>query len=224
MRVDGAASGNPGAVRRIATVPGADGLAVSSASQPNGRPSYIIVNSTNGKISRLDERTGAVTELMTGGTRGDFVTVGPDGCYYATQTSTVLRVTNPDGSCAAIAGAPLVESTPPTETRNQNPGRLPRRRCVDRRRFTFKLHHGPTTTVVRVVIFVNGVRKLVKEGKDIKRVTLKRLPRKKFRVRVVSIHSNGARLISVRTYKGCKKSKPRTRRVGPRRGGRRGDR
>jgi sugar lactone lactonase YvrE len=215
-RVTGAGAAVAGQVSTVANVPGADGLAVSTETNNSGRPKSLIVNATNGKISRIEESTGVVTDLVTGGTRGDFVAVGADGCFYATQTSTVMKVTNTNGQCRTVAGTPLTPTTPPRETGNQNPGRLPRKRCVDRRKFTFRLHHGPRTTVVRVIIFVNGVRRKLKVGDDIKKVTLRRLPRKKFRVRVVSIHSNGARLISVRTYKGCKKSKPKTRRRGPR--------
>jgi LVIVD repeat len=84
-------------------------------------------------------------------------------------------------------------------------------RCVDRRKFGFQLHHGPDTRVVRVVVFVNGKLKLTRRGRDIRRVTLRRLPRGRFTLRIVSTHSNGSRLVSSRTYRGCKKGRPRTR-------------
>jgi hypothetical protein len=90
-------------------------------------------------------------------------------------------------------------------------------RCVDQRRFSFKLHHYRRARVVRVEVFVNGKRKLTRRGHDIKRVTIGRLPQKRFRVKIVSTQSTGSRLVSSRTYRGCTKSRPTTRRHGSRR-------
>ncbi|MEA2457170.1 MAG: beta-glucosidase, partial [Thermoleophilaceae bacterium] len=85
------------------------------------------------------------------------------------------------------------------------------RRCVDRRKFTFKLHRAPHARVVRVEGFVNGKRKVNRRGHDIKRVTLRRLPRGKFKVKIVATQNTGSTLTSTRTYRGCKKSRPSTR-------------
>jgi beta-glucosidase len=85
-------------------------------------------------------------------------------------------------------------------------------KCVDRRKFTFRLHHGPRARVVRVRVYVNGRRKLSRRGHSIRRVTLKRLPRGTFRVRIVATQSSGSKLISTRTYRGCGKSRPKTHR------------
>jgi hypothetical protein len=89
-------------------------------------------------------------------------------------------------------------------------GKKKRRRCVDRRKFSFRLHRNRGARVVRVVVFVNGKRKLVRRGRNIRRVSIERLPRKRFVVRIVTTQSNGARSVSVRRYRGCKKGKPRT--------------
>jgi hypothetical protein len=59
-------------------------------------------------------------------------------------------------------------------------------------------------------VYVNGVRKVHKTGKRIRFVTLQRLPKRRFVVRIVSTFANGAKRDSVRTYRGCKKSKPTT--------------
>jgi hypothetical protein len=83
--------------------------------------------------------------------------------------------------------------------------------CVDRRKFSFRLHHGPRSRVVKVRVFVNGKLEVTRRGRNIRRVTLRRLPRGRFKVRIVAVHSNGSRLVSTRTYRGCKKSRPRTR-------------
>jgi hypothetical protein len=100
-------------------------------------------------------------------------------------------------------------------------GLLPARACVDRRKFSFTLHHAKRARVVRVAAYVNGKRKLLKHGRNIRRITLKRLPKKKFKVRIVATQSSGAELISTRTYRGCTKSRPKTRRGGGRLPGRR---
>jgi DNA-binding beta-propeller fold protein YncE len=82
--------------------------------------------------------------------------------------------------------------------------------CVDRRKFTFKLRGGGA--VKKVAVYVDGVRKLVKKGGNIRRVTLRKLPKGTFVVKVVTTRAGGKQRTSVRTYRGCKKSKPRTHR------------
>jgi hypothetical protein len=99
------------------------------------------------------------------------------------------------------------------------PGSQKKPRCVDRRRFTFKIHqpHGGGR-VVKVEAFVNGKRVLRRKGHKITKITLKKLPKKTFRVRIVATTNRGSRTISVRTYRGCKKGKPHTHVVPPHRG------
>jgi beta-glucosidase len=88
---------------------------------------------------------------------------------------------------------------------------LPAAKCVDTRAFSFKLHHAKGARIVRVAVYVNGKRVLTRRGRDIKRVSIKRLPRKRFVVKIVTTHNTGARIISTRVYSGCKKSRPTTR-------------
>jgi hypothetical protein len=83
-------------------------------------------------------------------------------------------------------------------------------RCTDRRKFTFTLHHAPHARVTRVVVFVNGKRKLARKGRNLRRVTLSRLPRGRFEVKIVATQSSGSTLTSSRAYRGCKKSRPST--------------
>src|SRR3954470_9718989 len=87
----------------------------------------------------------------------------------------------------------------------------PKQRCVDTRKFGFRLHHAFGARVVKVVVFVNGKRRLSLKGKNLTRVTLRKLPRKRFVVKVVSTQNTGSQLISTRVYHGCKKTRPRTR-------------
>ena len=87
-------------------------------------------------------------------------------------------------------------------------------KCLRPSTLRFKVHHAVRSRVVRVVAYVNGKRRLRKRGHDIKRITLKRLKRSgKLTIRIVSTHLTGSKLVSTRTYKGCKKGKSRTRRI-----------
>lgn len=42
-------------------------------------------------------------------------------------------------------------------------------------------------------------------------MTLKHLPRKRFTVKIVTTLSSGSKRISTRTFKGCRKTNPKTR-------------
>jgi hypothetical protein len=82
--------------------------------------------------------------------------------------------------------------------------------CVDRRKFTFKLHRFRKARITDVKVFVNNKRKLHKRGHDIRKVTIKRLPLGIFTIKVVSKQSTGSSLTSTRKYNGCNKGRPRT--------------
>ena len=59
---------------------------------------------------------------------------------------------------------------------------------------------------------LHGKRKLTRRGHDIKQVTIGRLPRKRFRVTILSTQSTGSQLVSSRSYTPCGKGRPKTRR------------
>ena len=95
---------------------------------------------------------------------------------------------------------------------------LPAQRgCVDRRRFAFRLHRPRGVHVVRVAVYVNGRRTRVVRGRDVHRIAITRLPKGRFVVTIVATRSNGSKLISTRTYRGCTKSRPRSHAVRPKR-------
>jgi predicted acyl esterase len=84
------------------------------------------------------------------------------------------------------------------------------KKCVDRRKFRFTIDQPEDGRIVKVTVFVNGKRKLVKRGRRVTEVQLERLPKRTFTVRIVALAKNGQRTISVRRYRGCKKGKPTT--------------
>src|SRR3954447_8831976 len=151
------------------------------------------------------------------GNMGDFYTVrvGPDGSPRAAfvdscpndEKCTDFGVPDRRGEAVMgqrVGGPSLAESAAPL------PGA---RRCKDRRKFTFKLHHARGARVVKVAVFVNGKRKLLRRGRNIRRLTIKRLPRKRFTVTIVSTQSTGSKLRNTRTYRRCTKGRPHTRRI-----------
>jgi hypothetical protein len=84
----------------------------------------------------------------------------------------------------------------------------PSHACLDRRYFSFKLHARRGDRVTRVRVYVNGRRVLSRRGHNLKTVTLKKLPLGKFTVKILTNTAHGHSTKSVRTYKGCKKSRP----------------
>lgn len=160
------------------------------------------------------------------------VTAGPNQGRTGTATTDANGVATftyqsngKAGTDTIQASAPLARadgsSTTVTDTASKkwvdNVNQLglpPTRKCVDTRKFKFTLHHARTAKVVDVTVYINGKRKLHKAGKDIKTLTIKKLPKKRFKVQIIAVQNTGSSLISVRTYKGCKKSKPHTRRGG----------
>jgi hypothetical protein len=80
--------------------------------------------------------------------------------------------------------------------------------CTGKASRTVKLHYG-RTRIVRATVYVDGKRVKVQRGRSIKRVLIPQFSKAKHTVRIVLRSSKGRRYTSVRTYKGCKKSKPR---------------
>ena len=85
-----------------------------------------------------------------------------------------------------------------------------KRTCTDTRRFVFRLHRDRGSRVVRVVVYVNGKRRLTRRGRSLRRISIKPLPRGRHVVRIVSTQSNGYERVSRRVYTDCTKGKPRT--------------
>jgi dienelactone hydrolase len=83
--------------------------------------------------------------------------------------------------------------------------------CTRSGRVRFPLHGGRGGHVTAVAVYVNGKLKLARKGRALRSVTLSRLPSRRFTVRIVTRLSSGASRISTRTFRGCRKTAPRTR-------------
>ncbi len=201
---------------------------VKPRSAPNSEGTVDVFSHGFGVGDPPPSATGHGTGTLTGGTIPalgfvrTFKTWGATPAAPRSNTldvkATNVRTVTVDARRARVGCAPRlnVKSDGPIDVvlGGCGKGLLPARRCVDRRKFSFRLHHARRARVVRVAVYVNGKRKLARRGHNIRHITLKRLPRKRFKVRIVATQSGGAKLISTRTYRGCKKSRPKTHRGG----------
>ncbi|HXJ71289.1 MAG TPA: hypothetical protein VNM37_00505, partial [Candidatus Dormibacteraeota bacterium] len=123
-RITGTNAATPGTATQIAFVPGnPDGMALEPNSSNPAKP-IVYVNRNDGTITRIDTSAlpdtpvnpcgGPCTDIYAGGSRGDFVTVSPSGCLYATQSERIIRVTKADGTCSLLpnSAAPQLILTP----------------------------------------------------------------------------------------------------------------
>ncbi len=127
LRIVGTDGPNPGTATIVADVPNADGIAVST-NAGSDRAAFALVNRVDGVITKVDLTTtpATTTNIVTGGSRGDFVGVGGDGCFYATQSDRVIKVTRSDGSCDLV---PLPCSAAPLRQEIRNPAFPADTRC-----------------------------------------------------------------------------------------------
>ena len=58
----------------------------------------LFINTNSGNLWKYDTVTSTLTQFASGGSRGDFVTVGPSGALYITQTDSILSLSAPAGS------------------------------------------------------------------------------------------------------------------------------
>ncbi|HEX8067774.1 MAG TPA: CocE/NonD family hydrolase [Thermoleophilaceae bacterium] len=89
-------------------------------------------------------------------------------------------------------------------------GSQPPAECVDRRKFKFRIHQPRRGRIVRVTAYVNGKKRKTVRGRRVTRLTIDRLPKGNFTVKIVAAHSTKRKTISVRRYRGCKKGRPST--------------
>jgi hypothetical protein len=83
--------------------------------------------------------------------------------------------------------------------------------CPARQRLTFRIPQPRGGRIVKVTAYVDGKRVKRLRGHRVARLTLKPPAGKvNFTVRIVKVASNGRRTTSVRKYRRCHKTRPRT--------------
>jgi lysophospholipase L1-like esterase len=103
MRVD-----RSGATNVVATLAGdVDGIALGRSG--TSIAGSLFVNRNDGVLTRIDitQSPSVVTDVASGGSRGDFVAVSPDGYLFATQVDRVIRISPPNFQPAPGNSAPL---------------------------------------------------------------------------------------------------------------------
>ena len=97
-------------VTTVASVPGGpDGIAFGRVPPCAG---FLYVNRNDGVITQIDISgpTPTMTDIATGGTRGDFVAVSPDHSLFVTQLDRVIRIQPP---CFGVPPTLTPTNTPP---------------------------------------------------------------------------------------------------------------
>ena len=196
-----------------------DGIGIAASDASTGAPPFLVVNRLNGSITRIDlsNPDHPTRDLVTGGTRGDFVVVGRDGCLYATQTSEVLKVTNGDGSCSTsnsgggssggggLGG--LVPTAPPLSASayvKVSGGSATAKACVASRRLSIRFRSARGTRVRRARLYIGSKRVRTVSGRALRRkVTLTKLPKRAFTLTIRATTTKGKRLVVRRRYKAC---------------------
>jgi hypothetical protein len=138
---------------------------------------------------RLDARSA-----MQGAGRRNYVTT-PASCPAGGAWTNTVTFTYRDGVTQTVrSSSPCVPA---------GGGSCQRRPSVG-----FRLKRRDLGRVVRVEAFVNGRRALRRSGRNLRRMRLRGLPRAgTMRVRIVTTRSTGTKLISTRTWRGCRKGR-----------------
>lgn len=115
-------------VFRSGPIAGLDGSALGYGSLAG----TIFVNTNDGRLVQVDLATTVQTLIGTGGSRGDFVSVGPDGSLFLTQSDSVLRLAPPPGGTFVVAAPEpasltLLALAAPAVLAATRPGRRPAR-------------------------------------------------------------------------------------------------
>jgi hypothetical protein len=83
-------------------------------------------------------------------------------------------------------------------------------RCAPSARLVFRINRVPGGRVVRAVAYVNGRRVLTRRGRNVRRIAFARPAGPRLRIRIVTVNNRGGRVVTLRTFRGC----TRTRVVG----------
>jgi hypothetical protein len=187
---------------------------------------------TNVILENLDTAGGTHAALDLGG--GSLGSTGHNCIYGAAQTdATTLNYNlvakrdwwgNPTGPApgrtlatgGTIAVDPVltgdtcgpISSLGPTSSPVSSPAGQSTRNCIDRRGFSFRLHHPRGERVVRAVVYVDGKIAQRVRGRNLRRLTLRQLPEGNFIVGIRTTTNTGTIATSWRRYRGCAKTRP----------------
>jgi hypothetical protein len=157
---------------------------------------------------QVDVKSASITLPFLGCARSTFIQGGPSVKLESYMKNAPFPVDDATVKGATAAGFAL----PPVQgdcTGKEIAGGGPAGHgCIDRRKFTFRLHARRRDRVVKVAAYINGHLAVRRHGRNLKFLTLKKLPLGKFKVKILTRTARGHSTRSVRTYKGCRKSRP----------------
>jgi hypothetical protein len=135
------------------------------------------------------------------------LTVGP-GDKYVLQLTDGSDVYFPQRQAGQVSFDRIALSVPTVSAAAARTNTAARS-CVDKRKFSFVIHQ-LNGRVVAVRAYVGRKRVKTLKGHRVRHLTLARLPQGRYRVKIVTTTAKGAHATSVRYYRGCYKTKPKT--------------
>jgi sugar lactone lactonase YvrE len=214
LRIDGTRSLTHGHVDSVAKVPHADGLAFGAHS--SGQAPYLVANRNDGIVTRVGFGLGIVpsmTNIFTGGSRGDFAAVDSNGCLYITQSASIVRIGRGGQACGL---EPTNPGLSPRVALSISAGARPKRggagvkACVRIGSLRLRVSQRGRVRLRSATVYVNGRRVRQLHGSGVTApFTLSKLPRSSFTVKIVAVTTSGKRLVSSKHYGNC--AKPPTR-------------
>ncbi len=79
--------------------------------------------------------------------------------------------------------------------------------CAVTSQLAFHINPVPHGRVVQVVAYINGHRVLVRRGRDLRRISLLLPPGRRRIVKVISINNEGGRVVTLRTFFRCSRTR-----------------
>jgi streptogramin lyase len=206
VKIDGTDKPTAGASRSLTSLPHVDGLAIGRVAA--GENPFVIANATDGNVTRIDfsKLPAEKTPVLTDGTRGDFVAVDSRGCLYATQTSSILRITPAGRACELEpstpgGGAPRVAAIDVDPIRPADPAQSCTRRL---RKVVLRVRQRGRVRLRWIRVYVAGKRVQKLENKRVtSRITVRRIPRRDFTVKLVAKTTKDKTMKKKVRYKNC---------------------
>jgi Domain of unknown function DUF11 len=169
VRIAGTNTSNPGATSTVIALPNVDGIAYSPATTQSG--DYLVVVRTDGEIDRVDFN-GQVAPVLTGASRGDLATVGPDRCIYADLQDRVIKLGPAIGNCEFapvqpeqnVLGQQVSQRVVDLAVKANAPKSVKRRSRFDLKLKVMNKSANPAHTVVLTDTLPKGVRLVKARG------------------------------------------------------------
>jgi hypothetical protein len=193
-----------------------------------GRDSYydFVPVGVGGKVvtppftlTPVGEAVGLEDSANGTGTNNDINCCETHNSFTEPAAGTPLQVAERDSTGAAetlVVGNGRIEGgqftgTPDYPPSASNPLGLPStKKCLDKRKFKFRIHQPSSGSVTRVEVSINGTLTKTLRGKRVSTVSIAALPKtKRYKVKIVATTSNLTKTTTTRTYKACKKSRAR---------------